>query len=139
MSEVALPSAFVDETSFKEFNSSFDTDDPLLNGDFDYTDSIEEITHFMNDATVKENGKEPDDDPNEQQPRTTTPPANFRLLTKGTSPHNFYVLNALQFSHLLILHTFTYKVGINLLITTKTTPLHRSNKERTNTMPRCTL
>jgi hypothetical protein len=53
MSEVALPGAFVDDNSF---NTSFDTDDPLVSDNFenDYISSIEEITNFMNNTACNE-------------------------------------------------------------------------------------
>lgn len=79
MSEVAFPSAFVDENSFKDFNTSFDTDDPLLNGNFeeDYIASIDQISDFMNNTTTKDNEEE--DTPVVQ---SKTPPA-VKLLSKN--------------------------------------------------------
>lgn len=49
------PVTFVDENNFKDLNTSFDTDDPLLN-DFegDYTAAIEQITDFMNNTTTND-------------------------------------------------------------------------------------
>ena len=52
----ALPETFVDDDSFKDFNTSFDTDDPLGPGNYenDYISSIEQITDFMNNTSCNE-------------------------------------------------------------------------------------
>jgi hypothetical protein len=75
MSEVALQGTFVDD---KSFNTSFDTDDPLISGNFenDYISSIEEITNFMNNTSCNE-----EETSNEATKQTTPPP--MRLLTKA--------------------------------------------------------
>lgn len=121
MSEV-LPSTFVDESSFKDFNNSFDTDDPLLNGmllnsspshlnnytfiiflfinsdttssedpllngGFDDSPSIEDISESMNEATFKDIERSSDiieDNPaSMHNPPQASPPGTFRILTKG--------------------------------------------------------
>lgn len=78
MSEVAYPSAFVDENSFKDFNTSFDTDDPLLNGNFEEDiASIDQITDFMNNTTTN------DEDDATDAPLSNTPAV--KLLSKNVS------------------------------------------------------
>lgn len=98
MSEVAVPGTFVDESSFKDFNTSFDTDDPLISGNFenDYISSIEEITNFMNNTSCNEEA------PNTESTSSQTPPP-VRLLTKASDNGMFVIF--LQCG-LLIVHVF---------------------------------